>query len=463
MSASPRSRSTDKAPAKTAPAAATNETWRVIVLDPDVRGLARADAILSQRGYDVVTTNDPAVALSAAREAKPGLVLADLAMGAIALVPQRERRKGDPPPAPISALGRTGCAILCPLGAKPNLAGFPVVFLKTGGTAPDEHRGPRFAVVGFMAKPFTDEGFAQLVERALPRRDARPGDEQAGAPPVSASPDPIAPREGAQVVPGPGFEALPKPLLKALIVDGSASYRQFIRGLLVPHGFEVYEAADGEQGLRTSLDKKPWLILTDVNIGLIDGFEFCRRVRKHSLLRHTPLVFLSSWDEYWERYHGLKLGADDYLSKQTPPRELLIRIQLVLKRYSDVGTRTTRGAGMDGAVELIGIPGMLQMCHLGRFSGLCTVHAGAQRIRVAFRGGEIVSAESGRAQGAEAVYELISWTGGRFEFEPGEPRAGDPVGESFDHLLLEGCRRLDERQRPHSAEVIDLAKDSGLT
>ncbi len=459
MSTSPKSRSSDQAPARPAPAAA-GETWRVIVLDPDVRGLARADAILSQRGYQVVTTNDPKVALKAAQEAKPGLVLADLAMGAIALVPPRERRKGDPPPAPISALGRTGCAILCPLGAKANLAGFPVVFLKGGGNAAEEHRGPRFAVVGFMAKPFTDETFAQLVERALPRRDGQGSDPPTSAPPTL--PDPITAREGAAMVPGPGFEALPKPLLKALIVDGSASYRQFIRGLLVPHGFEVYEAADGEQALRTARDKRPWLILTEVNIGLIDGFEFCRRVRKESLLRHTPLVFLSNWDEYWERYHGLKLGANDYLSKQTPPRELLIRIQLTLKRYSEVGTRTTQGAGMEGHVELIGVPSMLQMCHLGRFSGVCKVHSGTQEIQVKFQRGQVVSARSNRAHDAEAIYELISWTGGRFEFEPDDTVQGEPVGESFDHLLLEGCRRLDERQRGHSAEVIDLAKESDL-
>ncbi len=454
MSTSSKPRSSEAAPSKPAPTTPAGEVWRVIVLDPDVRDLARAATILSQRGYLIITTNDPAVALRATQEAKPGLLLADLAMEAIDLVPFSARRKSDPPPAPISALGRQGYAILCPLGAKPNLAGCPVVFLKASGTTTEGPRGPRFAVVGFMAKPFTDEALAQLVERALPRREVR----------ASAGPDRRAPSGRAAAVAGPGFEVLPKPLLKALIVDGSEDYRQFVRGLLLPHGFEVYEAADGEEGLKMALSKRPWLILTDVNIGLIDGFEFCRRVKRHTLLKHTPLVFLSSWDEYWERYHGLKLGADDYLSKQTPARELLIRIQLILKRYSDVGTRTTRGAGMEGGIELIGVPGMLQMCHLGRFSGVCTLRSGAERIRIAFREGEIVSAESSRAQGAEAVYELVTWTSGRFEFLPGDPGEGEPLGQSFDHLLLEGCRRLDEQRRGCSGggTLIDLAEVSGL-
>jgi hypothetical protein len=99
---------------------------------------------------------------------------------------------------------------------------------------------------------------------------------------------------------------------------------------------------------------------------------------------------------------------------------------------------------MQGELELIGPPGMLQMCHLGRFTGACSARSGPRRIEIRFRDGEIVWARSDVGAGAEAIYEFMSWTRGHFEFLPGDPGAGTPLKEGFEYLLLEGCRRLDE-------------------
>jgi len=241
-------------------------------------------------------------------------------------------------------------------------------------------------------------------------------------------------------------------------VDAEDSFRDFLRSLLVSQGFTVYEAGDGEEGLRVALEIRPWLILTDVNMPGMDGFEFCRRVRNHSLLRQTPLVFVSEWDDYRERYHALKLGADEYISKRTPPREMLIRLQIILRRYTEVGTRTRKGAGMHGELELIGPPGMLQMCHLGRFSGACSARSGTRRMEIRFREGEIVWARSDVGMGAEAIYEFMSWTKGQFEFLPGDPGPGAPLSQGFEYLLLEGCRRLDEAGLDRDDAADDVAR-----
>lgn len=124
----------------------------------------------------------------------------------------------------------------------------------------------------------------------------------------------------------------------------------------------------------------------------------------------------------------------------------------MLKRYADVGTRTRHGAGLEGELKLIGTTGLLQMCHLSRFSGTCTVLRTGRKAQFRFREGEILSAESGKLQGAAAVFDLLAWTEGRFEFVPGDPGDGEPMPEAFDYLLLEGCRRLDEEHR-HSESV----------
>ena len=194
-----------------------------------------------------------------------------------------------------------------------------------------------------------------------------------------------------------------------------------------------------------------WLILTDVSMPGVDGIELCRRVRRHSLIRHTPLIFLSGWDDYKDRYRGFEAGADEYLSKETPVRELMIRIQLVLRRYSAIGERGVKGPAMEGRLEIIGMPGLLQMCGLGRLTGVLSVGTAGRPAVVSFREGEVIAATAGGPTGADAIYELLSWAEGNFSFAPGEVE-GDPMQPALTELLLEGCRRLDERQRAAPAE-----------
>jgi DNA-binding response OmpR family regulator len=176
----------------------------------------------------------------------------------------------------------------------------------------------------------------------------------------------------------------------------------------------------------------------------IDGFEFCRRVRSHSLIRQTPLLFLSGWDDYKQRYEGLELGADDFLSKETPIRELLLRIQLLMRRYADLGVRARQGAGMEGQIEVVGAPGILQVCHLTRLTGTLSAVDADRRANVRFRDGEIVDAQCEETWGEDAVFAFLAWAQGRFHFHPGDPGEGVPLGESFSQMILEGCRRLDE-------------------
>jgi CheY-like chemotaxis protein len=247
------------------------------------------------------------------------------------------------------------------------------------------------------------------------------------------------------------LQALPDALRTVLVVDDNPIFRTFLRDVLGRRGFTVHEAEDGEAGLRIALERRPWLILTDVSMPGVDGIEFCRRVRTHSLIRHTPLIFLSGWDDYKDRYRGLEAGADEYLSKETPVRELMIRIQLVLKRYSDIGKRGFKGPGMEGRLEIIGMPGLLQMCGLGRLTGVLSVGAGGRPAVVRFREGEIISAAAGGPTGPDAIYELLSWAEGNFSFAPGEVD-GVPMQPALTELLLEGCRRLDERHRLAAAE-----------
>ncbi len=436
----------------------------ILVLDADPRSRALVEEILTAARYRVTSTGDPKSAVRMGRDDGADLLLADMGLGVMEAVPRWERRKTDPDPktrAPVAE----GYAVLRALSADSRAARYPTVFLREKAGDADRGQAYRFGVVDYIPKPIAPRLLLERVEDVFleleppsPSSEESLGRSDASADlvlppsllrPTSGSPHSPWPEDGptsGEGLSAPAIEALPKGLRTALVVDGDPEARLFLRGLLAPFEFSVYEAADGEEGLSVALAKRPWLIFTEVNMPGIDGFELCRRVRNHAMTRHTPLIFFSGWDDYRERHLGMKLGADDYLSKGSSAREMLIRIQLILKRYSDVGTRTRKGSGLEGGIELIGAPGMLQMCHLGRFSGVCTVRSGNQRCTIRLRDGEIVSAESGRDRGADAVYRFLAWTEGHFEFVPGEVE-GDALPQAFDYLLLEGCRRLDEVRR----------------
>jgi hypothetical protein len=91
------------------------------------------------------------------------------------------------------------------------------------------------------------------------------------------------------------------------------------------------------------------------------------------------------------------------------------------------------------------------MCHLGRLTGVCTVRTASRVVQIRFSNGEIVSADSDAGSGADAVYDVLSWSRGHFEFVPGDASPAEPLDSTFDQLLLEGCRRLDESRRTVSS------------
>jgi CheY-like chemotaxis protein/signal recognition particle receptor subunit beta len=255
----------------------------------------------------------------------------------------------------------------------------------------------------------------------------------------------------------PDFDSVPSLFRAALIADEDAVFRRYLAMPLAAQGFTIYEAGDGAAAWQLAVQHRPWIILADLSMPELDGFEFCRRVRSHPLLARTPLVFISGSDKYRERHRALQSGADDFLSKTTPIRELLIRMQLLMTRYSDLGTPhrpeeerapSTVGA-LEGRVEAFGAPTLVRICNQGRLTGVLSVSTSDGEPGAAalgFRDGEIISARVGDLTRTEAVYVFLTWTQGSFHFAPGDPGPSTPLAPT-EQLLLEGSRRLEESRR----------------
>ena len=286
-------------------------------------------------------------------------------------------------------------------------------------------------------------------------------------------PLPGAPRGGHVEDDMPDFNTVPQMLRTVLIADEDAAFRKYLAMPLAAQGFTIYEAADGSAAWQLAVQNRPWVILADISMPEVDGFEFCRRVRSHPLLARMPILFISGSDKYKERYRALQIGADDFLSKNMPIRELLMRIQLLMTRYSDLAASgelkpgTTEGAGaFQGRIEMFGAPALLQMCSQGRLTGLFTAlaeDAANTATVMGFRQGDIISAAAGTARGTDGVYAFLAWERGSFKFTPGDPGASEPLAQSVEHLLLEGCRLLDESRKQGGDEAGAPQTDSPAT
>jgi DNA-binding response OmpR family regulator len=115
----------------------------------------------------------------------------------------------------------------------------------------------------------------------------------------------------------------------ALVVEDEDSIATLVRSYLERDGFTIVRARSGEEALK-ELERNPVrVVVLDIGLPDIDGFDVCSRIRAHS---RVPVVMLTARDEEPDRITGLELGADDYVTKPFSPRELLARVKAVLRR-----------------------------------------------------------------------------------------------------------------------------------
>jgi DNA-binding response OmpR family regulator len=122
----------------------------------------------------------------------------------------------------------------------------------------------------------------------------------------------------------------PQGRIRVLIVDDDAPTREVVRETLMLEDFDFDEAADGDEALRLAKERRPDVVLLDIMMPNVDGYEVCRAIREDSDLAGSFVVMLTAKDQPQDRDRGLAAGANEYLTKPFSPLQLIDTILEVL-------------------------------------------------------------------------------------------------------------------------------------
>ncbi|MFG3505382.1 response regulator transcription factor [Streptomyces sp. NPDC047821] len=227
-----------------------------------------------------------------------------------------------------------------------------------------------------------------------------------------------------------------------LVVDDDPTVSEVVTGYLERAGFAVARAADGPEALRLAADRWPDLVVLDLMLPGMDGLEVCRTLRER---RPVPVIMLTARGDEEDRVLGLEIGADDYVTKPFSPRELVLRVESVLRRSpAPPAPAPARAAGItldpaarratkDGRELSLTVREFDLLSHLMRHPGRAHGRESLMREVWGWEFGDLstvtvhVRRLRGKVEDDPANPRLIRTVWGvGYRFEPGDAEEGDP-------------------------------------
>ena len=231
-----------------------------------------------------------------------------------------------------------------------------------------------------------------------------------------------------------------------LIADDDEKVVALLKSSLQKEGYQTSEAFNGAAALELAKKQLPDLILLDVTMPEMDGFEFCKQIRENDVTAHIPFIFLTAKGELNDKVTGLNLGADDYIAKPFHISEVTARIKSILQRIMMLSQHphAPEESDLKGNLEQMHLPEVIQTLSMNQKTGGLTINSGGRTGKIYFENGEVVQASLGQFKGEEALYRILVWDEGLFEFDTSDAPNQPPIGKTTTSLLMEGFEERDE-------------------
>jgi CheY-like chemotaxis protein len=234
-----------------------------------------------------------------------------------------------------------------------------------------------------------------------------------------------------------------------LMVDDELDNRVMMRYFLESWGYEVELAANGEEALKKVAAKRPSLVLLDLEMPVMDGFETCHRLKDDPKTESIPVIMFTGLESTADKVKGIRRGADDYVVKTVDPEEIQARIEMILRRTrryeaAPGADKDASDAVLSGSLEEKSFPEAFQLALAYGKSGTLVLRNGEESGRVFLNDGSVVHAETASLSGEDAFYDLALWNKGHFSYVVGEVPSQQTIRKSGTSLLMEATRRMDE-------------------
>lgn len=236
---------------------------------------------------------------------------------------------------------------------------------------------------------------------------------------------------------------------RILVVDDNRLVLEMIQDGFREAGFVVITAADGAEALARAREARPDAIVSDILMPVMDGWELFRSVREDPELAAVPFLFLTSEREAAKRIEGLRMGAEDYVTKPFVVEELILRVRLIVERHGGrkAGEEPGEDSVLAGHTSHLPIADLLQLLSSNGKTGVLRLMAD-EPGQIVFREGRVIQAEVSGATGRKALYRLVGWENARFAFDP---EAGAEVEEeivgSTAEVVMDALVELDDLER----------------
>jgi CheY-like chemotaxis protein len=233
-----------------------------------------------------------------------------------------------------------------------------------------------------------------------------------------------------------------------LMVDDELDNRVMMRYFLESWGYEVELAADGQEALQKVAERRPALVLLDLEMPVMDGFETCHRLKDNADTEDIPVIMFTGLEATADKVKGIRRGADDYVVKTVDPEEIQARIEMILRRSKRYEAKASAEGDSDavlsGSLQEKNFPEAFQLAMAYGKSGSLVLKNGDREGRVYLNEGNVVHATYGELQGEEAFFELSVWNEGQFSYVVSDALPETTIQTSGTSLLMEATRRMDE-------------------